>query len=70
MKVGAKLTVNDKDLIHGLYDLRMKHQILADGCDIQKQVHLKTVKSLSNSAIAIKFDVAESTIRRVLSNNV
>jgi hypothetical protein len=66
----AKLTIHDRDLIHELRNERNKH--IANRDRYLKLSELENTKAmtLNNSAIAIKFDVAESTIRRVLSNNV
>jgi hypothetical protein len=66
----AKLTVWDKDMIHELRNEHLKHLANRDRYLKLSEIENTKAMTLNNSAIAIKFDVAESTIRRVLSNNV
>jgi hypothetical protein len=70
MKTPVALTVHDRDLIHLLKEEKVMHEEKAEYHEKEKKAHLKIAKLLNNASLAKKFDVAESTIRRVLSNNV
>jgi hypothetical protein len=70
MKTPVVLTVQDRDLIHLLKDEKVMHMEKAKYHEAEMEAHLKIAKLLNNASLAEKFDVAESTIRRVLCNNV